>query len=156
LRWWALDSQWMRVRPWWQVRQTSFFSAEGILEKRRGMGFVGFFTCSLGSPWHIRQPTLTGARESALVPCLPPQITSAFAWQLAQYFPLLMSSWEGDWAKAPAEKSNPAKKARNAAPDAAVSNPRSGYDPLISPLQVLQKILLFWAAGWRLVAGIVV
>src|SRR5262245_34441979 len=122
LRWWALNSQCMRVRPWWQVRQISFFSADAILEKRRGMGLAGFLTCSLGSPWHIRQPTLTGARESALVPCLPPQITSALAWQLEQYLPLLMSSWEGSWARAPAERKRKAQHAERSARSNSVPN----------------------------------
>src|SRR5262252_5284560 len=35
-----LPVQWMRVRPWWQVRHTSFLSAEDILLKRFGMGLL--------------------------------------------------------------------------------------------------------------------
>src|SRR5882672_5271308 len=112
-----LPCQWMRVRPWWQVRQTSFFSAEVILLKRRGMGLAGLLTCSAGSPWHIMQPTLTGARLSALVPCLPAQIRWALVWQLAQNLPLLISS--GVWARTPAGRHKMTSKARSAARGAA-------------------------------------
>src|SRR5258706_11831834 len=99
-----LPCQWMRVRPWWQVRQISFFSADAILLKRRGMGLAGLLTCSAGSPGHIAQPTLTGARGAALVPGFPAQMRCAFAGQFAQYLPLLMSSADGGWARAPQEK----------------------------------------------------
>src|SRR5882672_2726077 len=115
-----LPCQWMRVRPWWQVRHTSFFSEEDILEKRRGMGLAGLLTCSLGSPWHIMQPTLTGARASALVPCLPAQTRWALAWQFAQYLPLLMSSADGDWARAPEGTRKAAQHAVSSARNTAV------------------------------------
>src|SRR5262245_13500819 len=56
------------------------------------MALAGLFTCSVGSPWHMAQPTLIGARESAFVPCLPDHTSNASAWQLAQSFPLRISS----------------------------------------------------------------
>src|SRR5215831_15524458 len=68
------------------------------------------------------QPTLTGARASALVPCLPPQIVSALAWQLAQYLPLLMSSCEGSWARAPGEVKRRAQHAARSARSIPVPN----------------------------------
>src|SRR5262249_15994867 len=134
--------QWMRVRPWWQVRQTSFVSAEDILEKRRGMGFVGLLTCSLGSPWHIRQPTLTGARASALVPWLPAQTSWALAWQLAQYLRVLTSSAEG-WASAPVGRKRSTPHAARSARIAAVPDLTLACTVLPPSCRLSARIVLY-------------
>jgi len=66
-----------------------------------GIG-LPLFRCSLGSPWQVAQPTIAiGVRLSALVPCFPPQMSGASAWQFAQTLPSLISS--ADCARAPVE-----------------------------------------------------
>src|SRR6185295_2042119 len=97
----VLPGQCMRSRPWWQLWQTSFLSCADILLKRFGIG-LPLFRCSLGSPWQVAQPTIAiGVRLSALVPCFPPQMSGASAWQFAQTLPSLISS--ADCARAPVE-----------------------------------------------------
>src|SRR6185503_11229643 len=109
----VLPGQCMRSRPWWQVWQTSLFSVADILLKRFGIG-LPLFRCSLGSPWQVAQPTIAiGERLSALVPCFPPQMSGASAWQVAQTLPSLISS--ADCASAVAGKNSTEQETKTAA-----------------------------------------
>src|SRR5262245_24137437 len=117
----------MRERPWWQLMHVSLVSAADILVKRRGMGLLKLFRCSVGSPWQVAQPTMPmGVRLSAFVPCLPPQMATAPAWQVAQTLPVLMSS--ADCAHAPAGTISAPQKAKSAANNRAPLDP-----PAVSP-----------------------
>ena len=66
--------QWMRLPPWWQVRQASFCACGGVGDvlsntrpgAGRSLASAGLLMCDSLSPWQLVQ---VGVRTSATVPC---------------------------------------------------------------------------------------